>query len=305
MGQNIVLTHGQNSKRDTGLSTLHISTDKTVTSYVPSHLLAYCGATKLTVKRNFETYKTDYEHIRGNIQGFSKSSRRRLMDKLSRINKTELPVFVTLTFADEHKESGAITRHKGLLKAFRMRLDRKFGSLGAIWRFETVTRKSGLYLGALFPHYHLLVWGITDLVAFRTWVAINWYEVCGSLTPKHLQAGTAVEQIRDVRGTFRYASKYLGKINEEYSKNWHNGRVWGEWNSENIPYVKAILCQLSEAEAVQLIRYMKRYAKINGRDYKALSIFCDVDFWYNNLTKILYGNEPKIINKSIDKVHNL
>jgi len=185
-----------------------------------------------------------------------------------------------------------IQDNKRYAKAFYMRLHRAFPRAGWIWRLEYVTRKSGVNVGKYYPHYHLLVWGIgIPDVDFRAWVAINWYEVCGSVVAKHLNAGTGVERIRDNKGVFIYASKYLAKVNgDQEGLPGKPGRFWGVVYLENIPFVKAILCELREEEAVKLIRYMRRYARLKSHDYKSLSVFCDVNFWYDNLVKILYNS---------------
>jgi hypothetical protein len=279
---------------NSGLSTLHNST---VSSVFLSSGLFWCNGSKLKVNRNYVTFKHDYSHKRGKVTGFSYHSRRNMLDKMARIDRHEHPFFVTLTFADEHKDNGTIYKHKDKFRAFRMRLDRRYNAdtlhYGAMWRLEFKNRKSGRYVDDLFPHYHLLVWGIDDLYKFRAWVAINWYEVCGEICRNHLDAGTGVERVRNVNGSFAYASKYLGKVDHVQGSQFeliqlhHEGRVWGTWNPENIPFVKGILMQLNEKEAVTLIRYMRRYANLKGYSFNTLSIFCNVNFWFENLPKIL------------------
>ena len=285
------------SKINGGLSTLHNSTNeyqKVVVSNNISCGLFWLGASKMRITRNYQTYKKENVIKRGKVDGFSYNSRRRLMDKLSRVDKAKKPLFVTLTFADEHADNKTVCRHKSIIKAFEMRLYREYPTAGSIWRFEAKDRQSGKYIGEWFPHYHILVWNIEDLFTFRKWVAVNWWDLCGSVSPEHYAAGTSVERIKSIKGVFHYAAKYMAKIaNSETAikpKIWAMpGRVWGVWRLENIPYVKAIMCQLTEEESIKLIRYMRRFARLDSHDYKSLSIFCNPDFWYSRLADILYG----------------
>ena len=139
-------------------------------------------------------------------------------------------------------------------------------------------------MGELFPHYHLLVYGVS-LVDFRGWFAENWWEVCGKLSEAHRKAGTQAKMIIGYRQVMGYVSKYMAKV--ERSKI-PAGRVWGVCNIELLPWVREIKMIVEEREAVQLIRYMRRKAKIKGRDYRALSIFCDPNQWFYQLDRLLY-----------------
>ena len=41
--------------------------------------------------------------------------------------------------------------------------------------------------------------------------------------------------------------------------------------------------EVTEEQAVQFIRYMRRFARIKPRDYKSLTIICHADVWINKL----------------------
>jgi len=263
--------------KNPGLLSVHISTI--------SHGLFYVDASKLKISRNYENKTIDYEHKRGKIQGFSRNSRRRLLSTLAEIRRADLPLFCTLTFPDEYYPNNKNPAHwKKIYKRIISRIRRHFPTIGLIWRLETQTRKSGLYPGQIFPHFHLIVYGVEELT-FRTWIAKNWYEACGKLSIKHLAAGTSCKKVNSTRQLFSYVSKYMAKPGGE---NLNIGRIWGVLRPENIPFVKGVLVQLTEKEAVTLIRYMRHYARVKSRDYKSLTVFLDASFWYYRLTDILY-----------------
>jgi hypothetical protein len=262
-----------------GLSTGHNAT--------LSHALFWIGGSKLRVTRN-----RDGQQIgggkRGNINGFSRKSRKRMLEKLGELEKTNLPFFVTLTYPDEFFDDRlnmALIKRKHLDR-LRLAMKRKYPGHGSIWRMEFMSRKSGIYPGEIFPHFHLLVWGISDRAQLMKWMAITWWKITGKLSENHLLAGTQTDIIHNWRQTIGYVSKYMAKIGD-YKIN--TGRIWGIWNPDNMPFVRAVLLQLTENESIRLIRYMKRYARIHGKNLKSLSIMVNnLDFWYERVLDILY-----------------
>ena len=101
---------------------------------------------------------------RGACQGFSFGSRRRMLDRLNQISSgAELPVFVTCTLPDD-SFNDSVTEFAKIAKAYLdnllKRLHRACPSACGIWKIEWKARKSGEHVGKLFPHFHLLVWGL-------------------------------------------------------------------------------------------------------------------------------------------------
>lgn len=101
---------------------------------------------------------------RGICQGFSFSSRRRMLNHLNSLSvKSPLPAFVTLTLPDATFNDSVTEyakRAKVYLDAWLKRLRRVCPTACAFWRMEWQTRKSGLYEGKLVPHFHLMIWGL-------------------------------------------------------------------------------------------------------------------------------------------------
>jgi hypothetical protein len=213
--------------------------------------------------------------IRTKIHDFSKGSRWRFMQKIGMIDKTTLPLFITLTYPDDYantKEDWA--RHMDNLgKRFTRR------GWGAIIRKEFVRRKSGVNVGKIVPHFHLLVWGASyyEIVHYIQWA---WYRIVKSGDERHLRAGTRVEYLRSWRGVISYVSKYMAKLNEEDLLQEYPegvGRFWSVVNEKVIPWAEIIMESASDKEVYNLFRLMRRYtrAKRVRSSYRSMTILCN------------------------------
>lgn len=254
---------------DASLSTCHNS----------PQIIMVSGASLLTVKRQAkrkEERQGERERAkRGKIAGFSAKSRNRLMRTLASVKRDNLPLFVTLTFPAQYP---VILKAKRDLDNFIKRMARKYPTVAGVWKLEPQKR------GA--PHFHLLVWGI-DYQGLLSFVPQAWFEIVGSGDPNHLawhkgELGNSpcVQQIESQRGVFWYASKYMSKeVGAEF--NW--GRWWGVFFRDRLPLGELVNVEVTEKQAVQFIRYMRRFARIKSRDYKSLTIICNADTWVNRL----------------------
>ncbi len=95
---------------------------------------------------------------RGVVRRFSEASRRRLLRALSKIQRDQLPTFVTLTYPDGFP--GDPIRWKADLKAWLKRVHRQFPNASGFWKLELKPRLSGSNKGEVAPHFHLLLWGL-------------------------------------------------------------------------------------------------------------------------------------------------
>jgi len=103
---------------------------------------------------------------RGKCKGFSFGSRRRMLNRLNEVStSSRLPYFVTATLPDEAFNDD-VARFAKTAKVwmdnFVKRLHRVSPGACGFWRIEWKARKSGLHEGKLFPHFHLLVWGLLE-----------------------------------------------------------------------------------------------------------------------------------------------
>lgn len=117
-------------------------------------------------QENFVSYRDDAR--RGVCKGFSFGSRRRMLDRLNQVSvASDLPDFVTLTLPDDCFDDSVSKFAKSAklhLDVLLKRLHRACPSACGFWRIEWKARKSGLREGKLFPHFHLLVWGLPQRV---------------------------------------------------------------------------------------------------------------------------------------------
>lgn len=201
-----------------------------------------------------------------------------MTQKLATTQREARAVFVTMTMPDEYHPNNTDCHHnRAVFRKFEKRFIRQFPAGGFVWRKEYQDRKSGLHVGDLFPHYHLVVWGVS-YERLRAWIAPAWWQSCGSLSDDHLKSGTRVELCRTWRGTLWYISTYVAKC--DVSPEFDTGRLWGFVGGENLPFVQPLIMYLSERGAIRMLRYMRRFAHLRGRDYHSLTIFCDGNWWH-------------------------
>lgn len=198
------------------------------------------------------------------------NSRRRLLRQMSAIpwDKLGRVIVVTLTYPGEEewvpKDGKQAKRQLG---AFRMRWDRKWGKVRGVWKLEFQRRGAVHWMiAAIAPE------GV-PLAQLRKWVSEAWFEVVGSGNPKHVSAGTKVQEWQgDPAG---YFAKYLAcKADKEYQHevpDWYRrvGRFWGFWRLE--PEWQG--GPITPEAFVDLRRVMVRYrrSKKRGRKFKVSS----------------------------------
>jgi len=225
---------------------------------------------------------------KGKVTGFSRNSRRYLLRECGKIDRRFLPVMFTLTYADDEWIPEPEQWKRRDLRTFQMRMQREYGDFAALWRLELKPRQSGDKLGAVAPHFHLIVWidpanmerkdkmTYPELLKMREWVDEAWGK-----------GRTKVEAIRSARGTMSYIGKYIAKSDTDeiiaaYPEGL--GRVWGKWGSKgDVDLWQHILSpvesiQLTFLEAMALQRYAKRQIWGEVRDdigFPSLYLFVD------------------------------
>jgi len=104
-------------------------------------------------------------------RGFSWASRRRMLERVNEVScGASLPDFVTMTFPDDCFDDRVdvfAKEAKAKLDVWLKRLARVCPEAAGFWRIEWKARLSGLYVGKLFPHFHLLVWGLPQRLIGR------------------------------------------------------------------------------------------------------------------------------------------
>jgi hypothetical protein len=148
---------GPVAARALGLSKEHIPS-----RHKQGELVCYRGASLLEVRlRSSGGEGTGGQHEQGKrkeITSFTDALRRRMLHLMAKIQVSEIPLFVTLTYPDSfplyHEE---FKRH---LEVFCARLLRRWPGAAVIWKLEFKERKSGENKGKIAPHYHLFVYGV-------------------------------------------------------------------------------------------------------------------------------------------------
>jgi len=236
------------------------------------------GAGLLKAHRGGQKDEPPEGGLRGEVKGFSNAARLRLMRTIAGVKlDADLPLFITLTYPETFPDARSSKKH---LDTFFKRFTRAFPEHGSIWKLEPQKR------GA--PHYHLLTWGL-ELSKVAVFVPGAWYDIAGNGDIKHLrwhmgefQNQHCVQQVHSREGVMRYASKYLGKTFEV--EGWERvGRYWGVVGRSNIPFGELVTEEVTRKEAIEVMRYQRRFAHLKGSSKKSSTIFCDADQWIKKI----------------------
>jgi hypothetical protein len=149
------------------------------------------------------------------ILGLSDESRRRLIFA-ARNAPESISHLLTLTYPKEFPTDGKVVKEHW--RQFRLSLRNR--SVGGLWWLEFQRR------GA--PHFHVAVNAALD----KEWVSRRWFDVVGSGDPKHLNAGTRCELLREKHALASYVGKLVGEAIKRDQKvvpaEYRNvGRFWG------------------------------------------------------------------------------
>lgn len=200
----------------------------------------YCSMEKRNSERKTEQTGGGQ---RGDVLGFSRGSRKRLLRTMAKLDRSSIPhnkvLFITLTYDEDTEKNIKITgrEYKRHLKNMTHSITRKFGGFG-VWRYEEQKRLVG--------HFHLVWYNVRNIP--HRWLAKRWNEITGG-SIEHLSAGTQVERARSWKGVSIYGSKTMSYVGKDESteaqrmhmRDIHIGRVWGVVNrSEYNSYVDMI-----------------------------------------------------------------
>jgi hypothetical protein len=156
---------------------------------------------------------------RGIVKGMSEKSRMRLLRTLARIERPEVPVFITLTYQTWEDDWKAWKRD---LAAFRRVLFRRCPHAAGVWRQEFQER------GA--PHWHLLLWlgQEFDVSELEQELTEAWVRIIGQDNAATRKYAVSVEAVPDIRTCKFYISLYQAKDKND-RKDIQTGREWGLW----------------------------------------------------------------------------
>lgn len=220
--------------------------------------------------RRLETTTTLKRHaggLRGIITGFSRASRRRLIDLTARLDTENVrKTFLTLTFSDMPDANQA----KAALKRFTMRLRRAFPNFSAIWRLERQER------GAI--HFHLICFNL-PYIPQKT-LQKTWEECTGEA-----RSIIHIKLLNSSRAVMNYVSKYIAKPLEsegftsldEPTYQHADGRHWGYVNKEKLPMAEKYEYHIADDDAIRYAMW-SCFALSHGRAGRStqhIKLFCD------------------------------
>ena len=243
---------------------------------------SYSGGSLVKIKHdntNWQrTTQIDRSEIskRGRITGFSQASRRRMLQVLSKLNKSKISddkiLFCTLTVGgkDSGWESVSGEQWKKRLNNFLTQLRQKhLGKMQfGMWRMEHQSKRGAI-------HFHIVLWNVRYLD--KDWVAKCWNRICckgldADVAEKHLKAGTQVEKARGWGKTQEYFSKtmaYLakdGKSNDAVKAVNQFGRHWGYIaKSAMMSFVESVVEKLDYEKYYACRRMILNYLRASRR----------------------------------------
>jgi len=226
----------------------------------------------------------------GDIARFSADSRRRLIKKILRLQRSKLSdgSFVSLTYHDDW-----VTEREDLqqdLAAFLQALRRQYPSAVYIWRLEFQKR------GA--PHFHLMIWrtGASDaphLDQLADWVSTTWTRIADQDSEAHARYGADTRRITSWREALAYVTKYVAKTGPEGEVE-YSGRRWGA--SQSLPTAPRARVHMNESAGHVLRRLCRKLVeKTLGKDHAL----------YEHLqqgTRALIAMEPRTVRQMLSYV---
>jgi hypothetical protein len=191
---------------------------------------------------------------RGEVNGFTRSARLRMLRTVAQINWDDVKpsLFITLTYPDKYLRATSHERNQDRHWFFRSIENYLGKKVGALWRLEWVPRKSGVRLGQMEAHVHLIVFDVKWLPAAE--VNRAWRVALGADGYVRSDVKGIKNGRRDVA---KYVSKYCSKCSDRSLVNstYLNapGRHWGLHRKDLIPFADRFLMSDLTPEEIRLL----------------------------------------------------
>ena len=217
-----------------GLLNRHISSSDVFNPYDEGQIEVWTGAGLIKVtKQGWHKIVAEGDSNqtkRGRIHGFSRASRRRMMQFLAKVClDAGLPLFGTTTYPDIFPDEAE--KFKRDLRTLIERIKRRFPKAGLLWRLEFQVRKSGVNAGKIAPHFHWLLWNVPRKFVFKAetgkWAKVSqgkdgiWHETVRFFDGDKI--ATVVNPIHDDQDRFT----------EWLSRNWYDVAGTGDLRHYN------------------------------------------------------------------------
>jgi len=184
---------------------------------------------KLTLKIETNQQKFRKPKKRKAVRVFSRAARLRMLKFIATVQWDDYPtgLFVTLTYPDSVVRRTMDDRRMDRRRFLRDTEKHLGHQVKGLWRLEWEPRKSGLYVGQLYPHYHMMLLGET----------FYWHETCRKIWRKILRVkgplDILVKAMPNAELTGFYIAEYMAGITDPlYLDNpsyWNtSGLHWGK-----------------------------------------------------------------------------
>lgn len=182
---------------------------------------------------------------RGQIKGFTRAARLRMLRTIACINWDQCgkSVFITLTYPDEYANRTMKERARDRYLFMRHMENHLGRKVGGLWRVEWQPRKSGVKVGTLVPHVHVVLFNCRFIS--KEVVNDGWRRALSA----EGRLITWIDGISSAAKTARYIAKYCAKPvetsvldNASYLNS--TGRHWGMLRRELIPWADRWVCRL-------------------------------------------------------------
>jgi hypothetical protein len=235
---------------------------------------------------------------RGEVEGFSAASRRRLMEEMAKIKReAHHPLFITLTFppsapalqsalTGSDRQKAICDQCRAVLRTWWKTIRRKWPKMAAFWRLEIQPSRL-VKRDEYAPHFHLLCWG-------HPWLPVQamqatWSQATGTKEKNSLD----LEQIKSSNGVMYYCAKYLSKEettektseatglseSEVRAKLMTYGRTWGKLSEKDLPWGEkreiAVKAETAEALILGLAEMAEEEGKLPDPHKKPRKRFVD------------------------------
>lgn len=189
---------------------------------------------------------------RGQVTGFSKASRWRMIQRVAAVNweQAQPGLFVTLTYPDEIPIQDPYTSNMHRSVFFRY-MEKHLGkNVSAFWRMEWKPRLTGMFVGYPYPHFHLIILQVKFVhhASVNSWwrSAIGWADYCR----------TETKGITNEKAVGAYLSKYCSKpaaslVNAAYLNSVPPGRQWGILRPNGVPWYQTREITLPDCSIVE------------------------------------------------------
>ncbi len=210
---------------------------------------------------------------RGKIVSFSKKSRIRVMKFIASV-KDRFQVFQTFTFPDDVMEGKTVSERSAycqrVKRRFLKRIKRRYPDFKAIIRKEWKPRKSGVIIGELCPHLHViylcLALGHVPFKTFCLEIGRLWIESLHTVEKEKAEKANLNDdcfkwlETQDMAR--RYVSKYVAKVDDSEGDQ-YQGRTWYLVGKFNIPAPE--WQALSDQDNIRIRRLLRGYMKARNQ----------------------------------------